>query len=534
MLFSRNLPEPSDRRHFAWPAARDGAIDAPRDQQALRSRRAAWGCAALIGMGFLLMYASMLPEQPTSANFGSDGGDLAAAVLTGGIPHPTGYPVYLLLGRLFVVLPFSTPYARLALFSAVAGALAAALTFAWVWSISGHGRSGANWLAALGAALAWGSAPLVWSQAVIVEVHTLQALFVLAWLAWVHLLLGGSAGRPAHLLGCAFLGGLSLGNHLTILLLLPVLGLVLLLAAQRGISRRLLLGQAVALAAGSLIYLVLPWQARAWPPVNWGNPQSLAGLWWLISAEPYRGLVFGISRAEWLLRGLEWGRQLFSQFGVVGVALGGVGLVRGTGLRLQTRLLLVWLFAAATVFSLGYNTPDAQVYLIPAYLVFAIWFGQGLALVWRLVWRGVRVGQALALAALLLLVGRTLPTRAAVDPRSSTGQAEFTAELLNQAPVGAFVVTSGDEDSFPLWYAHYGLGQRSDLRVVVQPLTQFRWYQETLLKTYPDLQAPLLAERSDGGWADELLALNPAHPVCRSEKEAGLPEKIGFSCRAAP
>jgi hypothetical protein len=36
---------------------------------------------------------------------GGDSGELAAAGLTGGVPHPSGYPLFALLARLFGALP---------------------------------------------------------------------------------------------------------------------------------------------------------------------------------------------------------------------------------------------------------------------------------------------------------------------------------------------------------------------------------------------------------------------------------------------
>ena len=49
-----------------------------------------------------LAYARTLAPSITWANDGSDSGDLVAAAATLGVAHPTGYPTYLLLARLFL------------------------------------------------------------------------------------------------------------------------------------------------------------------------------------------------------------------------------------------------------------------------------------------------------------------------------------------------------------------------------------------------------------------------------------------------
>ena len=63
---------------------------------------------AITGCLYLLSASTRL----TWANYGNDGGDFLAAILTGGIPHPTGYPSYMLLGILFQQIPIGDPYFR--------------------------------------------------------------------------------------------------------------------------------------------------------------------------------------------------------------------------------------------------------------------------------------------------------------------------------------------------------------------------------------------------------------------------------------
>jgi hypothetical protein len=52
-----------------------------------------------------VLYLYTMAPGLTWENDGRDGGDLIAAAATGGIAHPTGYPLYLLLARVFQSLP---------------------------------------------------------------------------------------------------------------------------------------------------------------------------------------------------------------------------------------------------------------------------------------------------------------------------------------------------------------------------------------------------------------------------------------------
>src|SRR5437879_3085739 len=84
------------------------------------------GSAALLSLALATLaiaYARTLAPGVTWANDGADSGDLVTAAATLGIAHPTGYPTYLLLARLFQIIPLGDLAARTTLLSAAAGVL---------------------------------------------------------------------------------------------------------------------------------------------------------------------------------------------------------------------------------------------------------------------------------------------------------------------------------------------------------------------------------------------------------------------------
>src|SRR6188768_2320149 len=52
-----------------------------------------------------LCYSVTMAPGLSWANGGADGGDLIAAAATNGVAHPSGYPLYLLLARVFQLIP---------------------------------------------------------------------------------------------------------------------------------------------------------------------------------------------------------------------------------------------------------------------------------------------------------------------------------------------------------------------------------------------------------------------------------------------
>ena len=101
---------------------------------------------------------------------------------TFGIAHPTGYPLYILLGGLWsrVLFPFGNWAWRMNLFSALAAATTVALVLGLARRLVTTADGQPNQWAGLAAALALGLSPIWWAQATVAEVYTLHGLFVAA------------------------------------------------------------------------------------------------------------------------------------------------------------------------------------------------------------------------------------------------------------------------------------------------------------------------------------------------------------------
>lgn len=487
-------------------------------------------------MGLALLYGSELPSRLTGANFGGDGGDFLTAALTWGIPHPSGYPTYTLLGILAQKLPWGNPVQRGALLSLIPAALASGLLARWVGAALLEAEMG--WKASLAGALliglAAGTAPLLWSQAVIVEVHGLQALFIVLSLYWMDTLNLAPMGRwsrwKAALLAWTF--GVGLGNHLTLALVAPAVIVLALRGRRLGWRWADLAVQAAAVWVGLGVYLYLPLAARAYPPVNWGNPQTWVGFAWLVSGDPYQGLLFHVSWLKWADRISAWARIWLEQGSAVGVLLAGLGAITLPHSRRGMQLAMGWVFLAFSIFSMGYNTEDSNLYLIPAALVFAVWLGLGAGQLIGLRWRKLPWGAVIVAGALVLILARAPQTWVQVDPRQDTPSADFAEDYLRQAPQGALLIASTDADIFSLWYYHDGLGRRPDVHVVALPLTQFVWYQQTLAHNEPGLNLPSVddRDRGDSAWGETIPALNPELPVCRSQWDSEKMLTLIYTC----
>jgi transmembrane protein TMEM260 (protein O-mannosyltransferase) len=479
--------------------------------------------AVLVVLVLGAAYARTLAPGVTWANDGADSGDLAAAAATLGVAHPTGYPTYLLLARLFQLIPLGDLAFRTNLLSATAAIGAALCAYAIVRRL----RPSCSWRPAAAAAcgaLGLGLSPVFWSQAVVAEVYSLNALFAAALLLFALQAAHDArtrSGWPGRLR--ALVAGLALGNHLTIAVLAAGWLAAVVASAPRQDRARVGAQQIGWVSAGLLVYAYLPLRAAAHPPINWGDPHDWAGFWWVVSGQPYRGLAFGLPSTLLHERLAASAALLGQQYGPTGLALGFYGLLYGK----PSARWFVWLSAAAaagySAFAITYNTADSYAYLIPVYLIFALWIGMAidrlLESLERVRWRAAVPLGALALAG--LLAWRVPASARRADASQDRRAIDFAAAALSAAPSGAIVLTSSDFDTFPLWYYHYAIGQRPDLFVVVAPLLDFAWYRDNLRAVYPALQVP---DRAGDGWEAALVSANPAaRAVCRTDPQGARP-----------
>jgi hypothetical protein len=404
----------------------------------------------------LLVYGATLAPSLTWAHWGADGGDFVTAAVTGRIPHPPGFPLYLLLARGFARLPWGDPAWRLTLLSAVLAAAAVALVAATL-----RRRGASPWIA-LTSALTLAFAPLFWSQALITEVYTTAAFFV-ALTLFCALAKQESEDRESRIIrrsrgfAVGLTWGLGISVHPTLLLLAPLWS-AWLRSAQYGI-RDLgapVLGCGIGLLPYALLPLFGPW------PQPWGDLRSPGGWWDVVSARLYWGYAFGLPPADWPQRALAWAALMARQFTPVGALAVLLGL---TALWRQARSLGVGVVAAlglGSLYAIGYDTPDSLVYLAPLLPVAAWLLGEGLRRIAR--WGAPQwLGPALPV---VLLVWNWR----ALDVHHDREALDWLRRTLDAAPPYAVLVTAQDPHTFTLWYAQDVLGERPDVLVVDRDL----------------------------------------------------------------
>jgi hypothetical protein len=447
----------------------------------------------------------------TWENEGGDGGDFLAAAYTWGVPHPTGYPTYLLALRAFSFLvPLGDEAFRGNLFSAVTGAVAVAFLFLAARKmllrlpLEDTGGRSLPFVVAAVAALAFAASNLHWSQSTITEVYALNAMFacLALWLAFQtrariengHRSLWSRAAM-------AFIFGIALGNHVTIgFIVLPTaVWLYSPFVTQRTWKQTLREWQPpVALALGISVYVYAPVASAQDPALNWFFPDTFDGFRSMISATIYQPYVFGVSPGFIDDRAVFSFRLLLTQFTVAGAILGLAGVMflwsRAQGLAIAT----IASVAAITVYTIAYNSFDAYVFLVPVFIIFGLWIAAGLLNLASIVRaaaaranspfakrrRAMAVPATLAIALIAMPVWSVIFNYDGVDISSDTEAADYAESAIETAGQGGIIITE-DIPTFGLWYESFVAEPDKDVAVIAAFLVRFDWYWDHISRQYP-------------------------------------------------
>lgn len=474
------------------------------------------GFALLAGGVSLGFFLSTMGPSLTWSNWGGDGGELTLAAAFLGVPHPSGYPVFVLLGRLFCFIPLGDYAFRTNLLSAVAGA-SSAIFLALSLGILNR-RSSWNlpaWLpGAMGLILVLGENH--WRQSIITEVYSLNAMLGTATL-WM-LLRGFSAESASDrgrwiFRGC-LIWGVNLGVHLTSAFLgLGILSSLFL--SDRSFFRRRWFRFSAAAVTGTVLglYSLLPIFAMGRSPVNSEYIRSAPDLIQHVSGRAYSdrlphfsvaGFLFGFSERFIPLLASEWGPGgcLLILLGILRVIFGGF---RGKGSD-HGKGFLVWaaFWFPGVWFASNYQIIDYNgLFLVPVLLT-GLFIGPGVGILLDLPGKlgGPRLSGMISFLLFAVLFGSVTSKIPRIDLSQELYPLRFGEILFQKLPPGAIVFSETDAKTNSLMYQKWlGKNARKDVAVIPRVMLKLPWYRDLLAQQHREILIPPLKM--------EYLALHP-------------------------
>jgi hypothetical protein len=289
-----------------------------------------------------------------------------------GIPHRFGYPLYIALSRLFGYLPIRDLAYRINLMSAVFAALAAVTVYAIVMRLVD------DWIAAASAGLSFAFSRALWGQAVIAEVYTLNAFLigtvVLVLLTW------HQTRKPGLLYLGIGLYALSFGNHMTVVTLVPVVVYLVVATDYRVLldpKKVAVMAGLVVLGASQYLYVII--RAHQQPLLNELGPFSWRGWIHWMTRNRFPGQFFGYTLGDQEDRLRIYLELIEIQFFRWGYILGFIGAWERLKADLKSFVFLALAALGIYVFGMNYGGATFRIYLIPSYLIFAVFIGCSLS-----------------------------------------------------------------------------------------------------------------------------------------------------------
>ena len=470
--------------------------------------------AALVAAAVFLIY--VLTLAPTTAFW--DTSEYIAAAKTLGIPHPPGNPLFVLMAHVWGLLPVAASYAaRINLFAAATSAAAAGLLFlvAERWLRNLVADRTIRLLAAAAGVLVGAFAWTVWNQSTVNEKVYTVSLFFMALVTWLAVHWGDDAPGPHRdrwLILIAYLLALTSTNHMMGVLAAPAVIVYVLWTDWRVVTRpAVMAGVVVAVVVGiSVNYLFLPIRAAHFPPINEGEPIGFfsQALMDVLNRVQYGKPPLSERMADpvaqfanyWQYFSWQFARD-WSSLSALATALFTVTGLAGLWALLRkdrragvAALAMLGTLTVALIFYLnfryGYSIyPDRaeldrevrerDYFFLCSFAFFGTLVAAGLGVAAQAAAQRFRTRLA-AIPVLALGLIPLLGNRVTASRSQEYIAHDFARDLLESVEPYGILITAGDNDTFPLWYAQEVEGIRPDVTLANLSLMNTEWHLRQL------------------------------------------------------
>lgn len=419
-----------------------------------------------------------------------DSGELAAVACTLGIAHPTGYPLFTVLGRVFSLLPIaSEEIVRLNIMSALFTSLAALAFFFLMLELlektKNETTKNTNITSAAFAALALAFSQTFWKQGVSAEVYSLHLLLIIT--TTLFFVKAMNDDRSIWWFLFAFILGLSFTNHLTTVLLAPAFLFLFFAEHKFGPPTFTKIGKlSIPFFAGLSAYLYLPIRASQSPLLNWGNPQTFEKFWWHVTGKQFRVWMFASGDAARKQFDYFWER-IPIEFFYVPLLFALVGFFVLLFSDRRKLIFISLLLITCVAYSINYDIHDIDSYFLLAFAALMIFAGFGASKIFASV--NILNKRIAAASLVIVLIGVQVNQNwREVDQSGNYLVEDHTKNILNNLPRNSIIISyQWDYFVSASYYFQFIKKHRPDIIVLDKELFRRSWYFPQLEKMYPEL-----------------------------------------------
>jgi hypothetical protein len=465
-----------------------------------------------------------------------DSGELATVQSTLGIAHPTGYPLFTIIGHLFSLIPlgFSKIY-QLNILAAVWCSLGAGIFVYTVKLVLDNisafeikktskplknkkirkGKKqvipskavpmseGIKYLAAILSGLILVSSRTFWFQSTSVEVYSLHIFLInliILFLIKAYLFDETPLEKTIKKRWLVFAAVLAIGftNHMTTLLILP--GLAYSFFAKNkfntGSIKTILVMLLIFFPILILFYSYLPIRAAQNPSMNWGDPINFENFFRHISGKQYQVWLFS-STAAAKKQFIYFINSLPKEFNIsLFICLSGFIASFFTGRKFFIFLLITFLSTVA--YSINYDIVDIDSYFLLAYITLSFFSAFGIIKI-LLYLEHHKLGLKIPAILIVLFIGVEFYNNyGEVDQSDVYTFKDYALDVINSTARNSVIFTyQWDYLVSESYYFRYVENFRRDVAVVDKELMRRSWYYNQLKTNYPSILSGLQKDIND-------------------------------------
>jgi tetratricopeptide (TPR) repeat protein len=394
------------------------------------------------------------------SDYFGDSGELISMAYTLGVPHPTGFSLYILAGRLFSFLPLANIAFRINLMSAFFAALVPAVLFFTFLIFSRKEKDNMPGIYipfAVSALFIFGYT--MWSQAVVSRIYTFNAFFcVLALFCFIYRMEAEAEPADGALYLLALLTGLGAGLHLSFVYFAGFLWIYLGIK-KFGAIKRLFIPIIVFLAAGAGVCIYIAVRGHADIVLKWAGIDNLKDLMDYFAQKQYRAKMFsrdaqGYSYYFGFIKDV-----IIREFSSSGFVVFIIAVLWAILKKFRyTWLFLAIYFSNIMILAVYGNYTDLYLafrYLIPSYLT-AVFFIYFFAVDFYKSIKNRGIAATAVLGCLIIVLSASLIANFHENDRNNNFMAyNYPHDLLSCIPYNASYIANTDSELYTMAYAKY-------------------------------------------------------------------------------
>jgi len=448
---------------------------------------------------FLIPFSVYLYTLCPTISVYADAGEYPTFAYISGFAHPPGYPLFILILKLFQLLPFGNPAYKANLASAFLAAIAVLVFYLLIKNLT------KNKLIAFVSAMILAFSKIFWKNAVVSEVFSLTALFTISIFFLFQLWL--QTKKKKFFYWFLVISGFGLAHHQAVILigLFPLFIWFLAAKMWRELKIKDYLLALPLMVIGYLPYIYVFIVAHKIPPMNWDNPQTLYGLFRLITRASYGSFVLTNmpEKVSFGLQSLGLIKLWMTSLSILGLLLALLGFFKSFkdyrpiffhSLFIISAVGFFLSYYSAMPFDEFYQIQYLERFQIITSIFLTVLIAFGLLMIKNLLvkFKNKAIKTSIFILFLIIPLVIFISNYKKVNQRNNYFGQYLAEDILSNTPRESLLIFGNDAVINVLLYEKHVLGQRKDVIFLVDGFLMANpsWWHQEIETHYPDIIFP--------------------------------------------